>query len=100
MLDRTLTDAMAGALAKPENFGLTKAFVMDGKAAGYDMAQQEQAEEWWRVYTEAREALDKPSAAPAPTPADRNLRNLRVRAAHFKKTAERRARRTSRRKGR
>ncbi len=94
MLDRTLAEAMAGALANPENFGLAKAFVMAGKAAGYDMANQEEVEEWWRVYTEARAALDEPAA----TTADRNVRNLRVRAAHFKKKAERRARRTRRRR--
>lgn len=104
LLDRALAEAMAGALANPENFGLAKAFVMAGKAAGFDMSDQDEVEEWWRVYTEARAALDDPPPAPpappAPTPADRNLRNLRVRAAHFKKKAERRARRTSRRKNR
>jgi hypothetical protein len=103
VLDDTLTEAMTDALANPENFGLAKAFIMAGKAAGFDMNDREEIDEWWRVYTEARAAMEDEEPAqvpPAPTPAERNLRNLRARAWHFKKKAERRASRTSRRKNR
>jgi len=110
LLDDALAEAMADALAEPDNFGLAKAFTMAGKAAGYDMSNREQIHEWWRVYTEGRTdllAVDEQPARPSPppppppeTPAQRYVRAMRARAAHFKKKAERRTERTSRRKNR
>jgi hypothetical protein len=96
MLDGDLVDAMASALGNPENFGLAKAFVMAGRAAGFDMSDKDQIEEWWRVYTEARAAVDAAmDAGQARTP----LRPLTP-AERNKRKAERRAQRTGRRKDR
>ncbi|UQA61617.1 hypothetical protein [Polyangium aurulentum] len=107
LLDSTLAEAMEDALANPDNFGLAKAFTMAGKAAGYDMSNREQIHEWWRVYTEGRSDLlaevdKRPTPPPPPpeTPAQRYVRAMRARAAHFKKKAERKAERARRRKNR
>lgn len=97
VLGGNASQRLARLLADPSNFGPAKAFVMSGRAAGFDMASQAGLDAWAEHMSRSnlRLPMGRPVAA-----AERRNTSTKLRAARQGKKTKRKAQRAARNKTR